>query len=117
MKITGKVVPGKREAHAIGYPTANIEYASSSGPEHGVWTCYVQIQDREYKALAIIGMWNSKNGLPSFEVYILDFNADIYGTTICVELIEKLRDLIKFENVPALIVQIQKDIEEAEKRF
>ena len=47
---------------------------------------------------------------PNVEAYILDFNRDIYGKDVKIELVVRLRDELKFDSVKALVEQIQKDV-------
>ena len=115
--IQGKVVRGKGEGRAIGYPTANFEYQSSMRPETGVWTCRSEVDGRMLKGLAVIGMWKLANGLPSCEVHYLDFKGDLYERVCGVSLGIKLRPLKVFTDLAGLQQQIQRDIEEAGRVF
>lgn len=117
MQIRGVVVHGKKEARTLGYPTANLEYASSGSVEHGVWTCWAIMNGVRHQGLAVIGMWHLAEGAPSAEVHILDFNQDIYGETLEVVLGERLRPLEAFENVEKLKWQIEQDVQQARKKF
>lgn len=105
---------GKGEARTLGYPTANIDYQSAQPPEAGVWLCYVVFEEKKLPGLAVIDMWKLPNGLPSIEVHILDFDRDLYGEKIEVNLISKLRDLQKFTGVEKLIERIKEDINVAQ---
>lgn len=115
--LTGIVVRGKGEARTIGYPTANIEYASPEAPSTGVLTCLVKTSEQELPGLAVIGMWTQTNGLPSLEVHLLDFNQDLYGATISVTLKTKLHEIIRFPNVEDLIRLIEQDVAAARTEF
>jgi riboflavin kinase/FMN adenylyltransferase len=115
--IAGTVVPGKQQARELGYPTANLKYASETSPEHGVWACRARVQDQIYNALAVVGMWSLENLLPSLEVHILDFNQDLYDQELSVELITKLRDLLPFSDMDSLKQQIVEDIRMANESF
>lgn len=101
---------GKGEARTLGYPTANIDYESTEILGAGVWLCSLWFAEKKYQGLAIIDMWKQPNGLPSLEVHILDFDRDLYGEKLSVELLEKIRDLEKFTNVEALLQRIKQDI-------
>lgn len=117
LEIHGRVVRGKGEGRALGYPTANLEYQSAHIPERGVWVCRAQIESREQKGLAVIGMWKLESGLPSVEIYLFDFHEDVYGLELSVSLEEKLRDLKFFSHLSPLVAQIEQDIREARTYF
>ncbi|MBM3204646.1 hypothetical protein FJZ48_01540 [Candidatus Uhrbacteria bacterium] len=120
MEIHGKVVRGKGEAQKLGYPTANLEYQSEQVPEHGIWVCRASLDESQKPdlfGLAVIGMWKLDSGLPSVEVYLLDFDQDIFTHSMNVILDKKIRDLKKFYDMRSLVLQIEKDIEEARKLF
>ena len=117
LEIRGQVVRGKGDGRALGYPTANLEYQSSQVPEKGVWVCHASIASQEYHGLAIIGMWKSEHHLPSLEVYLLDFDQDLYGKELAVSLGWKLRDLKFFSDVSQLVTQIEQDIAQARTYF
>ena len=124
--LQGIVVRGKGEARTIGYPTANIEYdlrtprafeAYVEAPSAGVWTCTIEVDGRSLNGLAVIGMWTQANGLPSLEVYILDFDQDLYGKNISVSLKTKLHEIIRFPDVADLIRLIEQDVVAARKEL
>ncbi len=117
MNLQGKIVKGKGEARGLGYPTANVEYALEEKLESGVWTCAVRIGEERRNGLAVIGMWEQENKLPSLEVHLLDFDRDIYDAAVEVELGQKLRDLRAFTDTASLVRQIEKDIELARQTF
>ncbi|MFZ2803904.1 MAG: riboflavin kinase [Patescibacteria group bacterium] len=115
-RYIGTVVEGKKEARGLGYPTANLAYESGDVSENGVWSCRASIDGTTHNALAVIGMWQLENGLPSLEVHLLNFTDDIYGRELMVELIERLRGLLPFTDVDALKKQIADDLILANKR-
>lgn len=113
----GIVIRGKGEARTLGYPTANIDYASAEILGAGVWLCFIEIDGKKYQGLAIVDMWKQKNGLPSIEVHVLDFSGDVYGQMVSVDVFKKVRDLEKFVSIDHLIGQIQKDVAIARLEF
>ncbi|MEN9557788.1 MAG: hypothetical protein RL141_157 [Candidatus Parcubacteria bacterium] len=116
--LKGIVIAGRGLARGLGYPTANIEYMSSTPPESGVWTCTVDLGGEPMPALAVIGMWPLENGCPSLEVHLLGtVQEELYGKTLSITLHAKLRDLVAFSTTEALIEQIKKDIEAARSFF
>ncbi len=110
-KITGIVVKGRQIGRTIGFPTANIEYTNYVLPKKGVYYGQIIYNNKSYKAMINIGNNPTMNKVDhlSLEVHILDFDEDIYGKTITVEFIDRLRDEIKFSNVNLLLEQLNKD--------
>ncbi len=110
--LSGKVVHGKKIGTEIGYPTANleVEYRNKIIPKSGIYAVYVVYNDQHYKAMLYIGNRPTLNGQDqSIEVNLFDFNADLYGKTLYVEFVTRVRDDAKFESLEALMLQISKD--------
>lgn len=109
--ISGKVIHGKKIGRTIGYPTANIEVdAIKLLPKKGAYIVEVFVRNEHYKGMLSIGTNPTVNGQKvTVEVYILDFNADIYGEEISVNFREFLHEEIKFESLGKLIEQLDLD--------
>ncbi len=110
--VTGKVVHGKKLGATLGFPTANIEVNDKAKliPANGVYAALVNIDNLTYKAMLNIGNSPTINNASwSFEVHIIDFDKNIYGETLTVYFVERLRDEIKFDSLDNLILQIKKD--------
>ena len=109
--LTGTVLHGRGVGHTLGFPTANIDLSQTRKmlPAYGVYA--VKIGDR-------IGMANL-GPVPTFgvdkpllEVHLLDFHGDLYGQTVTVEFIHRLRDIVRFDSSEALQHQLQQDIKQ-----
>jgi riboflavin kinase/FMN adenylyltransferase len=112
--ISGTVVKGLQNGRKLGYPTANISVPESHKliPANGIYAVFVWHGRQKYKGMLNIGYNPTFNGVQqTIEVNILDFNEDIYGNHITVELVDYIRPEIKFENVEQLIDAIDKDKE------
>jgi riboflavin kinase / FMN adenylyltransferase len=113
--ISGRVIKGNNLGHTIGFPTANLSLCLRELPFAGVYL--VKICDLELKplfGLANIGFRPTFNGKrKSFEVYIFDFNADIYHQRLTIQFITKVRDEKKFNSKEELQTQIAKDLTRA----
>lgn len=113
--FSGVVVEGDKRGRELGYPTANIKIENEDKllPEIGIYAVLVEIDGIEHKALLSIGkrptFYNDGKVVP--EVYIYDFNNDIYGKEIKVNLIHKLRGEEKFNSAEELIRQMNIDRE------
>jgi len=116
--IIGKVVEGAKRGQTLGFPTANLEISDELYPKPGVYAVEVEWHQQRFDGLANVG-WNPTflpqkmwEGKPlSLEVYILDFNQDVYGEEIQVSFKRRIRDEIRFDSPAQLIQQIQKDIQ------
>jgi len=113
--ITGKVEEGKKLGRELGIPTANLMLESSKLPLHGIFSVKVQHEDRTLLGVASVGYNPTVENIdiPKLEVFLFDFDEDIYGETLHVEFVQKLRDEKTFDNLDALKTQMEKDIEEA----
>lgn len=115
--LTGTVVHGKKIGRTIGYPTANIETDSLKLlPKKGAYIVEVSLGGNNYKGMLSIGTNPTVNGQKlTTEVYILDFNEDIYGKEITVKFRDFLHEEIKFEGLEKLIERLDEDKRLTEK--
>ncbi len=114
--IQGTVEQGKQLGRTIGVPTANV-YPEISPLATGVYLTTTTVYGNHYRSITNIG-YNptTGDGRLSIETYIGDgFNSNIYGQEIKVEMIEKIREEIKFDSLDALIAQMQLDIKYMEE--
>lgn len=111
--LRGFVIEGNKLGRTIGFPTANIfiEDQDKLIPKNGVYAVYVYIEGERYKGMLNIGVRPTINNdkRRTIEVHIFDFNEDIYGKTIRLELNAFMRDEAKFEGLDALILQLKQD--------
>ena len=109
--ISGTVIHGKKIGRTIGYPTANISIDQLKLlPKKGAYIVDVFLGERKLKGMLSIGTNPTVFGNSlSAEVYILDFDEDIYGKEISVNFREFLHDEIKFETIEKLIEKLDED--------
>ena len=109
--VSGEVVHGKKIGRTIGYPTANISVNPMKLlPKKGAYIVDVFLKDNQHKGMLSIGTNPTVEGnLLTTEVYILDFNEDIYGEEISVNFREFLHEEIKFESIEKLIERLDED--------
>lgn len=118
--IEGPVVKGDGKGREIGFPTANIDTKNLILPPNGVYASYTKFNGKTHKALLNIGVRPTiikPNPSIQVEAHILKFNENIYDQVIDIELIEKLRNEMKFESIEELKKQISCDIENAKSFF
>ena len=109
----GMVVHGNARGRTIGYPTANLVLLDRTYmPADGVYVVDVEIQRQKYRAMASVGKNVTFDGEEArFEVNIFDFNQDIYGETVMVYWLDRIRDMSKFDSVDQLVDQLKADEE------
>lgn len=110
-EIEGKVIKARQLGRTIGFPTANLEIKDNLIlPKRGIYASKVYIDDKIYFGATNIGYNPTVQGNKlSIETHILEFDEDIYGKNIKVELLMRIRDEKKFESLDALKNQLQKD--------
>lgn len=115
--IKGTVVPGEGRGRTIGYPTANIKVSRDMAvPARGVYAAIAQVRRLQLHAVANVGVRPTFEGrVPGIEVFVMDFTGDIYGETVRVSFIERLRDEMRFGSAAALASQIADDVRKAQK--
>lgn len=109
--ISGKVIDGKKLGRTIGYPTANLEINELKLlPKKGAYIVEVFVKNKFYKGMLSIGTNPTVNGEKlTVEVYILDFNEDIYSENITINFRDFLHEEIKFESLEKLIDRLDED--------
>lgn len=109
--VSGTVVHGKKIGRTIGYPTANIETESIKLlPKKGAYIVEVFVKNQQHKGMLSVGTNPTVNGEKlTVEVYILDFEGDIYDEEITVKFRDFLHDEIKFEGLEKLIERLNDD--------
>lgn len=112
--FTGKVVQGNRLGRNIGFPTANLHLQNPQKliPQNGVYAVYVHLegQQKKLKGMLNIGVRPTIDGRKkTIEVNIFDFDKDIYGANVTIEVVKFLRDEKKFLGIEQLKEQLIKD--------
>ncbi len=108
-ELDGLVVAGDQRGGTLGYPTANLRLAADLAcPRYGIYAGAA----RGYRAAVSIGTNPHYGGSERrIEPYLLDYDGDLYGQRLLVELWERLRDEAVFESEDALVEQIARDVE------
>jgi riboflavin kinase / FMN adenylyltransferase len=111
--IAGRVVAGDHIGRQLGFPTANLEVTGLVLPPGGVYAGRAAVKSRFYRAALNIGFRPTVvSATPQLrvEAHLLDFNGDLYGTELEVEISGRLRSEKKFASVAELRAQIERDI-------
>jgi len=116
--ITGRVSYGRQLGRSLGYPTINIELNKGGNPLHGVYVVQIKIAGQWYQGVASVGYNPTVGGnAKRLEVFVLDFNADVYGHSVEVLFYKKLRNEVKFDSLYALRTAIEDDVQQTKHYF
>lgn len=118
--ISGEVCFGNRLGRTIGYPTANLPVSGEKVlPPLGVYAAEIQIGENSYKGIANLGKKPTvqEAGGPGLEVFIFDFDGELYGQDMSVFLLRFIRAEQRFDSLDALTAQIQQDVQAARRFF
>lgn len=116
--MSGRVVKGDKLGRVLGYPTANIDIDSNDKlvPAHGIYAVTVEHESERLKGMLYIGNRPTVDGTKmAVEVNIFDFNKDIYGENLKVNLVATIRKDAKFDDLETLKKQMQADKTQAIK--
>jgi riboflavin kinase/FMN adenylyltransferase len=112
--VSAEVIPGDKRGRDLGFPTANLRLDPACGLKHGIYAVRVDIGGTIHDGVASFGrrpMFD--NGAPLLEVFLFDFNDDLYGRTIDVAFIGWIRTEQKFDSIDALKLQMAADVKQA----
>ena len=112
--LVGSVVRGMARGKTLGFPTANLDIpAEQLLPGDGIYATWARVGEKRHMAATAIGT------RPTFgeteravEVFILDYDGELYGTDLRVEFVERLREEKRFETPEALVAQMHLDVEQ-----
>ncbi|WP_353224880.1 bifunctional riboflavin kinase/FAD synthetase [Salinisphaera sp. C84B14] len=110
--VSGRVVQGERLGRTLGFPTANIRLARKPAPRYGVYAVWVYMADGVRRAgAASFGIRPTVNGRePLLEVFVLDFDGDLYGQRIDVSFEAFIRAEERYDSLDALTAQMHRDV-------
>jgi riboflavin kinase / FMN adenylyltransferase len=114
--LSGVVIHGRERGRTIGFPTANLELRTECIPPDGVYATRIVLPDGTYASITNIGMRPTfSEPTRTFEAHIFDFNRDIYGQEVKLEMIERIRPERKFASGQELAAQIAADLKRAKE--
>jgi riboflavin kinase / FMN adenylyltransferase len=112
--MAGEIVRGDGRGRSLGFPTANIELEPGVEPLEGIYAARIRLSDGFYRGAAYIGSRPTFSSRSRFlEIFIFDFDRDIYGQTADVQFMGLIRRDMKFSNAAELVVQMQADTAQA----
>jgi riboflavin kinase/FMN adenylyltransferase len=108
--VTGEVIHGEKRGRELGYPTANIRLDHNCGLKHGIYAVRAGRGEERFDGVASFGRRPTfDNGAPLLEIFLFDFNGDLYGQALDIAFIGFIREESKFDSVDALIKQMDDD--------
>ncbi|MGA8262974.1 MAG: bifunctional riboflavin kinase/FAD synthetase [Ignavibacteriaceae bacterium] len=114
--FSGKVVEGDKRGRELGFPTANIEPDNLDKllPAIGIYAVEFFINNEEKKYIGVMSIGKRptfyNEGKLTTEVYIFDFDKDIYGAKVTVKVVDRIRGEEKFSSAEELVIQMNKDV-------
>lgn len=116
--LNGVVVEGKQLGRTIGFPTANIATRADCELKHGTYAAQIEIDGKLYQGAGNYGTRPTVNGVGArFEIFIFNFDQDIYGKQVKINLHKFMRDDEKFDGLDTLIAAIDKDVVQIKQYF
>ena len=112
--VSGEVIHGDKRGRELGFPTANLKLDPACGLKHGIYAVRADIAGKRHDGVASFGrrpMFD--DGAPLLEVFLFDFDGDLYGRTIDVAFIGWIRHEQKFESIEALKQHMASDAAQA----
>lgn len=121
-RIEGPVLHGDKRGRHLGFPTANIALGDLHRPRYGVYAALVDVLDgphagRRAGAASLGERPTFGVNAPNLEVYLLDFEGDLYGARLSVALVAFQRPELKFDSLPALVERMNADVAETRDRL
>ena len=112
--VSGEVIHGAKRGRELGFPTANLRLDPSCGLKHGIYAVRVGIAGKRHDGVANFGVRPMfDDGAPLLEVFLFDFDGDLYGQTIDVAFIGWIRHEQKFSSIETLKRHILADSAQA----
>ena len=110
-RMTGTVIAGEERGRTLGFPTANLGDVQTILPKQGVYATATWIEGKRYGSTTHVGTNPTFDvATPKIEVFIHDFDGDLYGQQIAVDFLALLREPIRFDSAEALVQQMHEDV-------
>lgn len=110
-RVAGKVVGGAKRGTGLGFPTANIPMPKGTSLGHGIYAVRTHHDGVAHDGAAYLGTRPTfDSGMPVLEVFLFDFDGDLYGHDIEVSFVDHIREDRKFDTADALVAQMQADV-------
>ena len=112
--ISGKVVNGHRRGRELGFPTANLATTTEVVPGDGIYATLMELKNRRWLSVSSVGRNPTfGEGARTIETFILDFAQDIYGESVALSFVQRIREERKFYEIENLVSQMHQDVKAA----
>ena len=118
--LRGPVVVGDKRGRELGFPTANISVGPDHAlPDYGIYVTRAYVRESTYQSCTSIGVRPTfdADGRPVVETHVLDFDEDIYGQEMRIELLDRIRGEERFPSADELVERMRRDINETREYF
>jgi riboflavin kinase/FMN adenylyltransferase len=112
--ISGNVVNGHRRGRELGFPTANLATTTEVLPGDGIYATLMELKNRRWLSVSSVGRNPTfGEGARTIETFILDFAQDIYGESVALSFVQRIREERKFYEIENLVSQMHQDVKAA----
>jgi riboflavin kinase/FMN adenylyltransferase len=116
--ISGHVVDGHRRGRELGFPTANLASTTEVVPGDGIYATLIELKARRWLSVTSVGRNPTfGEGARTIETFILDFAQNVYGESVALSFVQKIREERKFHRIGDLVSQMHQDIKAATAVF
>jgi riboflavin kinase/FMN adenylyltransferase len=116
--VSGRVVTGAGRGRKLGFPTANILSQTEVVPSNGIYATLIKVKNRRWLSVSSIGVNPTfGDGPRTLESFIFDLETNLYGESVKLSFVKRIRDEQKFVTVEDLIAQMHGDVEQAKAIF
>ena len=110
-RMIGTVIVGEQRGRTLGFPTANLGEVQTILPKQGIYATVAWIEGKRYGSTTHVGTNPTFDvAIPKIEVFVHDFNGDLYGKQIGLDFHTFLREPIRFDSVEPLVRQMHEDV-------
>jgi riboflavin kinase/FMN adenylyltransferase len=114
--ISGRVVRGHQRGRQLGFPTANIMSQTEVLPADGIYATLLESDGRRWPSVSNIGINPTFGSGPrTIESYLFEFSGDLYGQTVRLFFVKRIREEKKFSSAEVLVEQMKKDVASAQE--
>jgi len=117
--LIGSIIAGDRRGRTLGFPTANLLVGQEIAlPVDGIYCTVAHVEDKRHPSVTSIGVRPTFGELGrTIETFIIDFDGDLYGKSMKIEVLQRIREEIRFSDVDALVNQMKSDVLRAREFF